>query len=170
MRYANASRHHKKHYSCWLRQFPRGNCTIHHICGDEKCQQRIPLGNAPSKPCRLPAYRSALGSLRQKLQRMQFMVSIPDRRTMRRLYNILHILQGGLDNASGRSDMWICDICRRKRPCRNRLDRTRVLCCQITLKDEKQNRTREAYSIHDDTAVLPQERGQQDPLRGMQQA
>ena len=33
---------------------------------------------------------------------------------------------------------------------------------QITLKDEKQNRTREAYSIHDDTAVLPQERGQQD--------
>ena len=127
------------------------------------------MGNTASKPCRLPAYRSALGSLQQKLQRMQFMVSIPDCRTMRRLYNILHILQGGLDNASGRSDMWICDICRRKCLCRNRIGRTRLLCCQITLKDEKQNRTREAYSIHDDTAVLPQERGQQDPLRGMQQ-
>ena len=111
-----------------------------------------------------------MGALEPQCHREHFLGAVPDRWTLRRFHDVLHILQGGLDNAAGRSDRWICDICRRKRPYRNRIGRTRLLYCQITLEDEKQNRTREAYRVLDDTPILPQERGQQEPLRGVQQA
>ena len=65
----------------------------------ERRQQRLPLGNTPSEPCRLLTHRIALGYLQQNVKRRQLMVSIPYSGPVRRIHNILHLLKRSTHNA-----------------------------------------------------------------------
>lgn len=54
-------------------------------------------------------------------------LTVPDRRSLRRIHDFLDIFQGGIGHASDRTDMRVCSICHPERPCGNCIGRTRLL-------------------------------------------
>ena len=99
---------------------------------------RIPItGSLPLPVIYVVRNKSMEGITKPQRYRNHILGPIPDRRTMRRLHDILHFLQRSTDHASNRQHMGICKLYRLKRHSRNCIGWAWLLHWPIGLDDEK---------------------------------
>ena len=79
-----------------------GSGKIPYFTCNERCQQGIPVGNTSDQSCRMPSDWAFMGNIQPHIQRRKQLVRLHHSRSLRRLHDILDILERSSHHAAVR--------------------------------------------------------------------